>query len=140
MELSLSNFDEHWQHHFDTKVENIIACFDLKFVVLAEVYCEALKCQHGLEVARYLGVKGHEGLCSWRNNIGSDDNLLSSWSLEELKSYVAVELKICCDKLDPVLFINPKLFQTEIYYFYSAAVELSRSLVLFEGWRNNREL
>lgn len=50
-----------------------------------------------------------------------------------------MELKICCDKLDPVLLINPKLFQTEIYYFYSAAVELSRSLVLFEGWRNNRE-
>lgn len=84
LELSLSNFDEHWQHHFDTKVKDIIACFDLKFVILAEVYCEALKCQHGLEVARYLGVKGHEGLCSWRDNISSDDNLLSSWSLEEL--------------------------------------------------------
>lgn len=65
LELSLCYLDEHWQHHFDSKVHKIIAGFDLKLVILAEVYCEALKCQHGFEVARDLGVKSHEGLGSW---------------------------------------------------------------------------
>lgn len=78
LELSLGDFDEHWQQHFYSKVENIIAGLDLKFIILAEVNCEALKSQHGLEVARYLWVKGHEGFCTRRKNVGSDDNLLSS--------------------------------------------------------------
>ena len=106
LELSLGNFNEHWKQHFYSKIKYIVACFNLKFIILAEVNWETLKCQHGLVISRYLWVKDHKGLCTWRHNIGSYDYLLSSWSLKYLKSNIAVYLKICCHQLDSVLLIN----------------------------------